>query len=106
MSSSLKVLAGILIGTIGSMFATILWESKLCARWHTNNPIDSTLSWLGEGIGVRRIFVLGLALWSLASFIYIVLRIKRNPDGKLEGVIEAIGPTVPSDDKRGTKKDT
>jgi len=88
------------------MIATILWDSSLFSRWHTKNPIDSLLHWLGSQIEMRRIFVLGLVVWSLSSLVYIVLRIKRNRDGKLDGVIEAIGPTVKWDYKKGKALDS
>ena len=77
MSTQLKALSAILGGILVSMLATILWESSLFASWHTNNPIDSLLSLLGAQTEVRRIFLLGLGIWSLSSFVYILLDLRR-----------------------------
>ena len=58
------------------MIATILWESSFFAQWHTSNPADSLLSWLGSRIEVRRIFLLSLGVWSLSSLVYIFMELR------------------------------
>lgn len=77
MSKQLKVLSAIVVGILGSMIATILWESSLFGSWHTHNPLDSLLGLLGAQIQLRRIFFWGLAAWSLSSFVYIFLELRK-----------------------------
>ena len=73
----LKALVTIFLGAAGSILATIMWESSLFSAWHTDNPINTLLSWLGTNVPVSRIIVVGLVLWSLASLIYIWLELRR-----------------------------
>jgi len=77
MSTFAKILGIILLGIVSSILAVVLWESSLFKSWHTGNPIDAALNWLALRILVRRVILVGLAVWSFASFIYIWISLRR-----------------------------
>jgi hypothetical protein len=77
MSWLVKILGIILLGALGSILAVVLWESSIFKTWHTGNPIDVSLYWLGSAISVRRVILIGLALWSFMSLLYIFVSLRR-----------------------------
>lgn len=62
---------------MASFLATIIWYSSLCDKWRVENPLTNILNWLSAETKVRRIFLLGLGVWSLASSVYIWLELRR-----------------------------
>jgi hypothetical protein len=77
MSGLVKVLGIILLGAIGSILGVVLWESSIFKTWHTGNPIDASLNWLGLPISIQRLILIGLVLWSFMSLIYIFVGLRR-----------------------------
>lgn len=79
MSKALKCLA-VIVGSIAiNIIASLLWESSLFSAWHTtkDNPATRILNWLSAQTEVHRVVFLSLAAWSLASFVYIWIDVRR-----------------------------
>ncbi len=109
MSKLLRLLGWLALGILGSLIAYYLSESALFAPLKQHNPIDTAAQWLSSPVSTPRILWLSALVWSLATipsaiFIWFVIRRKKLSDTQV--VIEAIGPAVPWDFKKGKARDT
>jgi len=73
-----KAFVTIGLGAIGSLLATMIWESSLCATWRKDNPIDTLLGSLGPQIQKYGIGFVGFVMGSSVSLVYYLL--KRRGD--------------------------
>lgn len=79
MSKALKFLVWLGTGIAIELLAMTLWDSSIFSAWHdsTTNPITRMLDWLSKETEVRHGLFLALIVWSLGSFIYICIGIRR-----------------------------
>ena len=68
-----KAFVTIGLGAIGSLLATMIWESSLCATWRKDNPIDTLLGTLGPQMQKYGIGFVGFVIGSLVSLVYYLL---------------------------------